>query len=290
MLGSEVRTGRSEDSQSVARATTFLSPGLPEELFQGICRYLAKHLEGHIELSLEARHSGPMHGDVDPFRDGQADIGFLCSPSYLYLRGLERPSVRLIPAAFAFGDPRAKGQPVYFSEVVVLASHPARNFKDLAGGTWGYNDECSLSGYFSTIFKLSELNCDAEFFGRRVRTGSHEHSLEGILNGSIHGAAIDSSVFAHWRELHPDLVPRLRVIDSWGPFPIQPIVVRDTLSTSVSDHITSCLLNLGSTPKEREWFASFGLEGFVPSSDELYAEERDTLVRLGVIAPPRKQP
>ncbi len=231
-----------------------------------------------------------MHGDADPFRDGQADIGFLCSPSYLYLRGLASPSVRLIPAAFSFQDPRANGQPIYYSEVVVRDSHKAQRFADLGGGIWGYNDECSLSGYFSTLFKLSELGCDAEFFASRVRTGSHNQSLKSVLDGSIHGAAIDSSALALWRNLNPELAKQLRTVDSWGPFPIQPIVVRASLSDDVSDRIAGCLLDLGKTDEQRRWLSSCGLNGFVPNSEDNYADEQNALVQLGVITPHNPTP
>ena len=133
-----------------------------------------------MKLDVESRSSGPMHGDVDLFAEGRADIGFLCSPSYLYLRAQARPSVELVPAGFVFGDPRNSGKPVYFSDVVVRTDHPARGFDDLSGSIWGYNDECSLSGYFATLRKLSEIGCDDDFFARRVCTGSHIASIDAV--------------------------------------------------------------------------------------------------------------
>jgi phosphonate transport system substrate-binding protein len=286
MSSSAETNRRTGDSQSLSSATTFLAPGLPLGLFDGICAYLGKHLDREISLSSDERNSGPMQGDADPFRAGLADLGFLCSPSFLYLRGLNAPSVRLVPAAFAFRGPQGQGQPVYFSEVVVHENHRASGFQDLAGQSWGFNDECSLSGYFSTLFKLSELGCDSDFFKHRVRTGSHHHSLEAILEGTIQGAAVDSTVLALWKKQHPDLATQLRTIDSWGPFPIQPIVIRDSLPIELSDQIADCLLNLGKTEEEHRWLASFGLDGFVPIAEDIYAEEQRTLIELGIIDPP----
>jgi ABC-type phosphate/phosphonate transport system substrate-binding protein len=172
-------------------ALTFLAPGIPLEFFEIVTGCIAEALSCEIQLSAEDRISGPMHAAADPFDEGRADLGFLCSPSYLYLRAQARPSVELVPAGFVFRDRRAAGRPVYFSEVVVRSDHSAREFADLAGSVWGYNDECSLSGYFSALQKLSELGCDGSFFGRRVRTGSHLESVEAVLSGAIDGAAID---------------------------------------------------------------------------------------------------
>ena len=48
--------------------------------------------------------SGPMHGDHDPFASRDADLGFLCSLSFLYLPEQATPSIELVPAAFVFHD------------------------------------------------------------------------------------------------------------------------------------------------------------------------------------------
>jgi phosphonate transport system substrate-binding protein len=265
------------------RAITFLAPGIPLEFFELVSDHLARQLSCEIELVSENRNSGPMHGDADPFAEGRADIGFLCSPSYLYLRALSRPSIELVPASFAFRDARAGGRPVYFSEVVVRADHPAQGFTDLAGGVWGFNDECSLSGYFAALQKLSELGCENGFFGRRVQTGSHQASIEAALAGEIDGAAIDSTVLAMMRRERPELTERLRVLESWGPFPIQPVVVRSELASSLGPRIADALLGLHRTG-QAEQLSDFGLERCVPIEDRAYAEERRALYDLGLIS------
>ena len=201
------------------RALTFLVPGIPLEFFQIVTTHLARSLGCQIQLEAESRVSGPMHGDSDPFAEDRADIGFLCSPSYLYLRSQRRPSIRLVPAGFVFRDERAGGEAVYFSDVVVRADHHSQEFEDLAGSTWGYNDECSLSGYFATMQKLAEIGCSGSYFERTVHTGSHDASIEAILSGDIDGAAIDSTVLSRVRRERRELETGLRILDSGGPSP-----------------------------------------------------------------------
>ena len=41
-----------------------------------------------------------------------------------------------------------------------------RDFSDLEGGSWTYNDACSLSGYYGLLNKLAESGTDESFFGR----------------------------------------------------------------------------------------------------------------------------
>jgi phosphonate transport system substrate-binding protein len=264
-------------------ALTYLAPGIPLEFFQLVTDHLARALGCQIQLETESRISGPMHGEPDPFAEGRADIGFLCAPSYLYLRSQGRPSIELVPAGFVFRDERAAGEAVYFSEVVVRPDHHAQGFGDLAGSTWGYNDECSLSGYFAALQELAELGRSETYFGRSVCTGSHDASIESILNGAIDGAAIDSTVLARAKRERPELERRLRVLDSWGPFPIQPVVVRSALGGAWLARIADALLDLHSVHRSGKRLSELGLERCVPIDDAAYAEERRALCALGQI-------
>jgi phosphonate transport system substrate-binding protein len=263
------------------RAVTYLSPGIPLEFFEVVTRSLAKSLECEIELRSDERISGPMHGEHDPFRDGTADIGFLCSPSYLYLRSQSPQSVELIPAGFVFDDPRASRKPVYFSDVVVRDDHCAREFADLSGGVWAYNDECSLSGYFGVLQTLSDMGADGEFFAHHVRTGSHHASIEAILNGEVDGAAIDSTVLAVLRREHPEWIRRLRVVATWGPWPIQPVVLRADLSAKWRGRLTQALFDLNDAEDLTERLRTIGFDRCAPIDDNAYAEERRALCLLG---------
>lgn len=264
------------------RALTFLSPGIPLRFYAAVCDYLADKLSCAVSLASEDRSSGPMHGDHDPFAADEADIGFLCSPSFLYLRSLRTPSVELVPAGFVFRDPRHGGHdPVYFSEVVVRADDPAERFEDLRDRTWGYNDECSLSGYFAALQRLREIGCSDGFFAERVRTGSHLASLESTLAGTIDAAAIDSTTLTLWRRERPELAEGLRVIASWGPFPIQPIVIRRELGQDRARRIADALLALECSQRIASGLCDFGLERFVAIDERAYAEERQKLCALG---------
>ena len=53
-------------------------PGFPESLFE----LLAKGMD--VELHFETETSGPP-ADLDPFRDGTFDLGWICSTSFVDL-------------------------------------------------------------------------------------------------------------------------------------------------------------------------------------------------------------
>lgn len=265
------------------RALTFLAPGIPRPFFELLCRHLSARLGLEVALDAESRYSGPMRGDPDPFRGAaaSADVGFLCASSYLWLRSRNDPSVELVPAGLVFADARLGARPLYFSDFVVRTDDPAQSFADLEGRTWGYNDRCSLSGYFATLQHLAEMHADPETFARSVCTGSHHGSLAAVLDGAIDGAAIDSNVLALARLERPQLAHELRVIESFGPFPIQPLVVRADLGPLWKQRIANALLDVGGEASLLHGLQRFGLAGFAPIDDEAYDEERCALRELG---------
>jgi phosphonate transport system substrate-binding protein len=246
------------------RFVTYLSPGLPQALFEALVDHVRRTLGcERTPLRVEARVSGPEKGRGDPFSQDEAEVGFMCAPSFVWLRELRPPPVELLGVAPVFDDARASGRPVYFCDVVVRRDAPIRSFAGLRGRSWAYNDRCSLSGYYSLLNKLAEVGADEGFFGRVFCSGSHLNSIDLVARGEADAAAIDSNVLNIRLRETPDLRGRLRVIESWGPYPIQPVVVRSALHPELKEGLRASFLKVDA-------LSGFGLERFVPVTDEDY--------------------
>lgn len=271
---------------AVLRAITYLSPGVPLRFYELVSEYIGRELGCAVTLASDTRSSGPMHGQHDPFSAGEMDLGFICSPSFLYLRSVTEPSVELVPAAFVMDDPRhGDDEPVYFSDVVVREGHAAQSIEDLADANWGYNDECSLSGYFAVLQHVQETGMKQPFFKKRVCTGSHDASLTALLEGSIDAAAIDSTSLMFRRRHEPERFAQLRVVGSFGPFPIQPMVVRRAAGGDLADRVGAALRKLQCEKAVGEALCDFGLRRCVAIDEQAYAEERRRLCALGELTP-----
>ena len=254
---------------------TYLSPGIPREFFEAIVEHLRQALGLRASLSVDSRASGPMRGADNPFSRGEADVGFMCTPSFFWLREREEPPVELLLAAPVFRDDRARGLPVYFSEVIVRCESTVRTFSGLRDHSWAYNDPCSLSGYYNVLKKLAEMGEDDKFFDQMRCSESHSNSMEMVASGEIDAAAIDSNVLKIRLGACPEMGERLQVIESWGPFPIQPVVVRPDLHPELKDLLCAGLLSLSTDPPPV--LAGFGLERFAPITYEHYASEEQAL-------------
>ena len=70
------------------RFVTYLSPGIPRAFFEAVVDHVRRALGQRASISVETRVSGPMRGAA-PFTKGETDVGFMCAPSFFWLRELE---------------------------------------------------------------------------------------------------------------------------------------------------------------------------------------------------------
>jgi phosphonate transport system substrate-binding protein len=205
------------------RFVTYLAPSIPQALFEALADHVQRAL-GHerVSLRVESRASGPQKGGECSSFAEEADVAFMCAPSFIWLRNLRPPPAELLGVLPVFDDERNQGKPVYFCDVVVRNDAPIHAFPELEGGSWAYNDACSLSGYYSLLNKLAESGADEGFFDNIRCSGSHLASMEAVLGGEADAAAIDSNVLRIRLREVPALSKKLRVIESWGPYPISP--------------------------------------------------------------------
>jgi phosphonate transport system substrate-binding protein len=214
----------------------------------------------------------------DELTDGAVDAAFLCGLPYVELRDETGGALEALAAPVAPGD-RYGGEPVYFSDVVVRAGDPAQDLDGLRGRAWAYNEERSHSGHGVVLATLARRSAPAEFFASVVRTGSHERSLAAVRSGEADAAAIDSHLLDLLLEDDPGLGRAVRVIESLGPSPSQPLAAGPRLDA-------------GERRAIREAMAS--LEGWAAVDDSHYepirAMRRDAAARSGGGAQPGRGP
>jgi phosphonate transport system substrate-binding protein len=272
------------------RFVTYLSPSIPQALFEALADHVQCAL-GHerISLRVDSRASGPQKGSECSSFAEEADVAFMCAPSFIWLRDLHPPPAELLGVLPVFDDERNQGKPVYFCDVVVRNDAPIHAFSELEGGSWAYNDECSLSGYYSLLDKLTESDTDESFFDSVFCSGSHLNSIGAVLGGKADAAAIDSNVLRiRFREA-PPLRKKLRVIESWGPYPIQPVVVNSTLHPELKQRLRAAFLATEQDQQTRQTLKQFGLSHFVAADQRDYSlDVRKHLAALLAATPPDK--
>ena len=258
------------DGARPLRLLSFLAPSLPEGLFRLVGKRIALQTSRPVDIDFETSVSGPTP-DTDPFASGRADLAFVCGPSYSLLRSAGA-RVELIAAAPVFDDPRNGGRPVYFSDVIVPAGHPARRLADLRGGRWAYNDRESLSGWHRMLERLAGMGFgDPEaFYSRVIPSGAHVRSIELVASGGADVSAVDSNALLLARRRDPALSARVRVLESWGPTPIQPLLASAALGAETRSAVLSALLTLHAEGEARRELAEYAVLRFAPTEPGSY--------------------
>lgn len=259
------------------RFLTYLSPGLPLEIFEAVASRAGSHLGLPTSVAVESGYSGPAGAERDPFSTGEAEVGFMCAPPYIWLRDGEDPPVELLGVAPVFEDWRAAGEPVYFSDVIVRRESPFLTLEDLRGGVMAYNDACSLSGYYCLLQEFGRTDAQRVEPPIMLHSGSHLGSMDLVTEGQADAAAIDSNVLTLRLAAEPALRDRIRVVESLGPYPIQPVVVRGDLEQWLKIALRDCILSWPDTARGREELSALGLGGFAPVDESHYEPERVAL-------------
>lgn len=251
---------------------TYLSPSIPQTLFEALADHLRRSLgRERVSLRVETHVSGPRNGDECSSFGEEVDVAFMCAPSFVWLRNLQPPPAELLGVAPVFDDERNSGRPVYFCDVVVRDDAPAQTFSDLQGSTWTYNDACSLSGYYGLLNKLAESGTDENLFRSVSCSGSHLNSIDAILRGKAEAAAIDSNVLRIQLRETRALGKKLRVIESWGPYPIQPVVVSSSLHPELKQRLRTAFFTANEDEHTRQTLRRFGLSRFIPVGQQDYS-------------------
>src|SRR5262245_41893451 len=116
--------------------------------------------------------------------DGTIHAGWICGLPYVLKADRRRPSVELL-ATQVMAAKRYVWLPLYFFDIVGRHDHRGRSFRELRGSRWGYNERQSHSGYEIVRYQLARLGERGPFFGETVEAGTHQATLQMILDGTV---------------------------------------------------------------------------------------------------------
>ena len=243
------------------RLISYLAPSIPKGFYETVANAIFAATGLRVELKFEERFSGPLPDDDNPFANGTADVGFICAPTFKWSREV----LDLLPVPVP-SDSRARGRAVYYADVAVAADSGFHTIADLRGCRWAYNDRNSLSGWFSMVEHIAP-ELPHEFFGIIRQSGSHLESLHLLHRGEADAAVIDSNALRNYLKNRNGY--DLRIIDSLGPFPIQPVVIRTSMDHEVKLAVRDALLNAHNSFGDQ--FAAYGFTRFIDGEVAVYA-------------------
>ena len=209
-------------------------------------------------------------------------MAFICGWPYVQLAAHHPGRIELL-AAPVLSEPRYRGQPIYFSDVIVRQDSAFQRFEDLRGCIWAYNNSSSYSGYLAMLYRLVSIGETEGFFGRSVDSGMHQESIRRVVSRAVDTAAVDSQVLELEFRRRPELRNQVRIIETLGPAPIQPVVAGDHLDPVLRQEVAAAILTVAGEPMRACLFASF-----VAVDDADYDSIREAerqVTAAGVVSP-----
>jgi phosphonate transport system substrate-binding protein len=239
-------------------------------LYGELTAYLGEKAGTRHELITGLAYSTISH----MLESGAIDFGFVCGYPYILAHDKPVPDMELLAGA-VMKHPRYLDKPVYFSDLIVSKDSAFRSLRDLEGRTLVYNEETSNSGYNMPRSHLVELGLTHGFFGRVLRSGSHEESIRMVAEGSADASYVDSLVLDFDREKRQRHAEQVRVIESLGPAPIVPLVASAKVAKAERDRIQRDLLTMHQDEQGRRILDRLLIDRFVVVTDDHYDSLRE---------------
>jgi phosphonate transport system substrate-binding protein len=258
------------DLRAPLRFATFLAPNMLP-----VYRFLAKRIADRLGRPVEL----VVGTSFDQFEQGGVDLGVICGLPYVWLAARRPAPVQPLAAPVLSGD-RYGGRPVYYSDVIVRHDSTITRLEELRACSWAYNEPASHSGHTVTPYSLVRMGAQPGFFTRVVEAGYHQRAIRLVASGAVDAAAIDSQVLAVELRDHPQLADRLRVIGSFGPSTIQPVVAASRLPDQLKDRVRELLVELGDDPSAGPTLARGFVERFTAVDDAAYDDIRAMLATI----------
>jgi phosphonate transport system substrate-binding protein len=234
-----------------------------------LCREVASFIESELAIPTQYVNGIPWQERERLFDRGEIQILWLCGLPYVDKADLALNDIELLAVPVPRGE-RYQRQPVYYSDVIVRRDSSFRDFLDLRGASWVYNEPRSHSGFNVLRSHLADIVGGDSFFRAVVQSGAHSASFEMILTGLVDCAAIDSTVLDWLIARCPEAGCRIRTIATLGPSPIPPWVTSKRLPASLRAELRALLLSLHLEARGNAMLARAGFDRFVAAEDRDY--------------------
>jgi len=196
---------------------------------------------------------------------GEADIALLSTGAYcIYGKN----------AGFALLAMQERNNlPYYYGYIIVAAGNKAASLEDLKDKSFAYVDPLSYSGYLGLQQKIEEKGYLAEgYFKSTYFTYSHDESIKQVINGLVDGAVIDSLAYDYLEKNQPEMLDKIKIIETLPAMGTGPFVARKNLENI--QEVQSVLLHIHEDTAGRQALDNLMIDRLILPQPELYPQIR----------------
>lgn len=259
----------SEDAVNMAFASV-VSPKETSAKYQLLVDYMEEAFDKPVNVIRKQTYD-----EVNELlKNGDVDIGFICSLSYVlgreagYLEGVATPVV--------------DGEDRYKSYLIVNRNSDIEDIDDLEGKRFAYMDPYSYSGRLAMLNMLDERGYDPDsFFKKTFYTYSHDYSVSAVAKGAVDGATVDSILYDLLKQNnHPD-ADKIRIIEEGIPAGAPPVVVSSQIDPDLKAQFTDALLSLHESSEGQVILDSIQIDAYTRLEPSHYDPIQEIVDRIG---------
>ncbi len=207
------------------------------------------------------------YGEINAlFPKGQVDLAFVCTGPYAVgqstygFEGLATPIIR--------------GEPYYYSYLIVHKDSPFQNLTDLKGFVFAFTDPESNTGTLVPNYWLLQIDASPTFFKNITYTYSHDNSIMAVAKGLVDGAAVDGHLWEFYHRHNPFYTRQTRIIKKSQPFGSPPMVVSKFLADELKSEIKDVVLSMHNQLQGKKILDELMIDRFVPVDEKWYRPVR----------------
>lgn len=225
--------------------------------------YLGERLGMPVELI-----QGKTYAEInDLVRAGDVTLALVCTNPYL--QGQEDFGMELLVA------PEVNGKTEYYSYLIARRDSDIDSLEDLRGRTFAFSDPLSNSGRLVPLYQLALMGETPEsFFSRYIFTYAHDNSIKAVAQGLVDAAAVDSLVYDYWATIGSEYVTKTKIVERWGPFGINPVVVSPGLDPTLKGRLRQTLLTMHQDPRGKLILQKLHIDRFIIPDESIYDSVR----------------
>ncbi len=232
--------------------------------YQRLQGYIQKKMGRPVQL-IDRENYDEINGLLE---SGGVDAAFVCAGPYV--EGKTKFNLELLAM------PLVKGQPIYYSYIIVHKDSAITSIKDLRGKAFIFTDPKSNSGKLVPTYILAKIKKTPEsFFSSVEYSYGHDKSIKAVAEKTVDGAAVDSLIWEYTAIKKPELTGQTRIIIKSAPYGIPPFVVRAGLDPATKNKLKDILLSASSDPEGQQILKGMMIDAFVAGDDKNYDSIRE---------------
>lgn len=207
-------------------------------------------------------------------KNGEVDIGFICSLSYVL--GREEGFIEGV------ATPVVNGEDLYRSYLIVNKSSDLYELEDLKGTRFAYMDPYSYSGRLAMLDLIDQKGFNQEtFFKETFYTYSHDYSVNAVAKGAVDAASVDSILFDLLIKNDNKYANQIRIIDKGTYAGAPPVVVSSQIDPELKSQFINIMLTLHENPEGKEILDNIQIDAYTGLKPANYDPIADIVERIG---------